>query len=319
MGKLAEVVDVSDCKDISTVLKKSNTAWEPAVKPIAGIKEHPKSQGITVVSPEGFHAIVRPDTMQTLGICSSRYRPNSHVVHLAKLDNMVKTGALVPERVSLWDSGRLMAFQFRAPVLDAEIQTSDRVSPLLTLAFFNDGKHGDMSFFADFRWACTNQLGKVADANSGNGRAAHRGDIFGKYEEMLYARIDDMKKVSATRYQRMRTMLKRSIGGQGLVNYWTHSLFGPEKADIVTKELFEAKPEEKLSAAAKQVKGVLAAYRGDDCGAPGSVWQAYNAITSYITHAHGRTAAARGKNALISNSTNKVLDSAYTAATRIAV
>src|SRR5687768_11085711 len=128
--KLAQTVDVSGCATINDVLNRSNTAWEPTTSKLASTASGPVTTDI--------HAIVRPDTNQILGVCSKRFKPNSHVVHLARLDSMVRHGDLKPERVSVWDSGSLMAFQFRAPTLDAAILPGDTVSPLLTLAFYND-------------------------------------------------------------------------------------------------------------------------------------------------------------------------------------
>lgn len=313
MSQKATVVSVRNCKNITEVLQASDTAWEPVASPVAATQER-TGEAFKPIKSGGFHAILRPDTMEALGICSSRYKPNSHVVHLARLDNMVRNGDLCPERVSVWDSGRIMAFQFSLPVLDAEIVTGDRVSPLLTLAFFNDGKHGDMSFFSDFRWACTNQMGMVCKANAGNGRAQHRGNVHATYEKLLSERIDEMKSVSSVRYQNMRRMLKQSIGGKALLSYFAVALGVPtmeESVDAVYKN-------EATTPHEKAILGVLDAYREDDAGAKTTVWQAYNAVTRFMTHKVGRTSAARSRNVMFSKESQEVLARAYEGAARLA-
>lgn len=296
MGKLATTFDVSKCKSIMDVLSESGTAWEPSAHPINGIMEHKSSTGITSVDGHGHYAILRPDTMQVLGTASGRYRPNSHVAHLGRLDRLVRNGDLLPVNVSVWDSGKLMAFQFRSTVLDHDITKGDTVSPLLTLAFYNDGKHGDMSFFADFRWSCTNQLGRVAKAMVGNERAYHRGDVAGKYETILMEQITDLKESAEWRYKAMQDMVRKKLPGKDLLLYWAEVL-SIKSPDEVISNMY-AKPGE-IVGDGRTLQNVLGCYRQDDCGAPGSMWHAFNAITRYVTHVQGRSRAVRSARALL--------------------
>lgn len=290
MSKLAETVDVSGCTTINDVLNRSHTAWEPATSKLSQTASGPVDTD--------FHAIIRPDTNKILGICTKRFKPNSHVVHLARLDNMVRQGDLKPERVSIWDSGSLMAFQFRAPNLDATILPGDSVSPLLTLAFYNDGKHGDMSFFADFRWSCTNQLGRVAAAMEGKKRVAHRGDVHGNYEKYLAERIQEMGSHTAARYEVMKKMAQRELVGEDVLFFWQNSL---DFRSNPARELIGWDGKASLSSEAKQLQAVLGDYREDPTAAPGTVWQAFNAVTRYLTHTAGRNAATRSRRALMGN------------------
>jgi hypothetical protein len=307
MSKLAQVVEVADCSTITEVLSKSNTAWEPQTARVTGLATG------TVTSD--FHAIIRPDTNQTLGICTKRYKPNSHVVHLARLDNMVRHGDLKPERVSIWDHGMLLAYQFRAPVLDAEILPGDSVSPLLTLAFYNDGKHGDMSFFADFRWACTNQLGRVAAAMEGKKRTAHRGDVHGNYEKAMTDRISEMSQQARSRYEAMKKMAQKDLtNGDNILFFWQNSL---DLRSNPARELMGWNGTDDLSSEAKQLQQVLGCYREDPTNAPGTVWQAYNAVTRYLTHNVGRNAATRSRRALM-GTYDQLQQKAFEEGTRLA-
>lgn len=305
--KLAKTVDVSGCTTINEVLNRSNTAWEPTTTQIAATK-------LALVDTD-FHAVVRPDTNQILGICSKRFKPNSHVVHLARLDSMVRNGDLKPEMVSVWDSGSLMAFQFRAPSLDADILPGDTVSPLLTLAFYNDGKHGDMSFFADFRWSCTNQLGRVADAMEGQRRVAHRGDVHGNYERHLTERIQAMSGSVQSRHETMKRMTDKAMNGEDILFYWQNALGLKTNPG---RELISWNGTVPLSSEAKVLQTVLGDYREDPTQAPGTVWQAYNAVTRYLTHTAGRNAATRQRRALMGGYQTQQ-QAAYEEAARLAV
>ncbi len=60
-----------------------------------------------------------------------------------------------------------------------------------------------------------------------------------------------------------------------------------------------AKEGEVLSADGKVLKALVADWRADDHGVPGSVWHAYSAVTRYTTHTEGRNEATRMQRALI--------------------
>lgn len=291
MGKVANFVEVNGCKCIAEVLEKSGTDWEPDVKPIASLTGQ---QG--AVDSNRWRAVYRPDTGQVLGCVTNRYNVNSHVYHVAKLDRLVRNGDLVPAYVSVWDNGRMLSFQFRAPVLDMAITEHDKVSPLLTLAFFHDGKGGDMSFFSDFRWFCKNQLGKVADANKGNGKAYHRGDVSGAYDDMMVKRISELGSSLQSRYAAMRQMTGKPLGGRKLLDYFSQSL-GVENAITVVDDLW--RDPNNIKGEGKRIKEVLYSYREDETEAPGTVWQAFNGVTRYVSHVQGRNDATRSARALL--------------------
>jgi hypothetical protein len=310
-SKIAKNTDVSECVSISEVLQKTDTGWEPVVKSIAAVQGD--STDTVAIQPMGYRAIVRPDNGTMLGCVTDRYRPNSHVYHVGKLDTLVRNGDLRPAFVSVWDGGRVIAYQFRATLLDMTIRDGDKVSPLLTLAFFHDGKGGDMSFFADFRWFCKNQMGSVAKANTGNAKAWHKGNVMGNYDDMLMRQIASMQTDLKPRYDAMRRMAENSVGGRNLLAYFARS-FGMVDPDKSVNELWTAPSEAKGDAGI--LKKVLHAYREDDCGAPGSIWQAYNAMTRYLSHEAGTSPATRAARVLL-GSDQKVLGEAYNEATKL--
>ncbi len=272
MGKIAKMFDVSGVSNVQNMLEVSQTNWDIEGREAGG----------------GFTALVRPDNGTPLAFVGERYRTNSHREQLYALDTFVRNGDLLPVTVSSWDNGAILAYQFQVPALDITVHDSDRVSPLLTLAFAYGFKLADTAFFSDFRWFCKNQLGKVAELSAGY-RVKHRGNVKSKYADMLGNRLTELKSDLADRYKAMRGMTTKLLGGRNLHNYIGQSL-GCTDAEIVEAYV---KPTEDLRRNAAKIPEVLDCYLEDDCGAPGTVWQAFNAVTRYESHHTGRTVESR--------------------------
>jgi hypothetical protein len=292
VGKIANVVDVSECTSIQQVLTKSGTDWEPIlVRPTYGEFQRVEED----FDPGSFRAIVNPSTKNALGFVKGKYRTQSHTEQLNMLQPSVTNGIFVPQSVSVWDDGAAIAYQFRVTVLE-KLREGIGTSPLLTLAFFHDGKGSDMAFFADFRWFCKNQMGMVADITKGLSRARHCSGNRITYQDIMADQVKALEGVVMPRYNQYARMMGNGLTGKPLLSYFGESL-GMKEPGKVVDELY-AEPQ-KPKAEAKTLKEVLAAYREDKTEAPNSVWHAFNGVTRYITHNQGRNPATRAARALL--------------------
>ncbi len=286
MGKIAAVVDVSSARTISDMLQQSGTDWDAKVVP-AGMT-------LTDINGGGFKAIVRPDSNTALAFVGDRYRTNSHRDQLGKLETYVANGDILPHNVSVWDNGAIMAYQFRVPSLDANIIGSDRVSTLLTLMFSYGFRVADMAFFGGFRAFCKNQMGLFAKL-AGDDRVRHRGDVNAKYHDVLGRRISELGGELTGRFDTMRRMTTTPLKGRALAEYFGEAI-GATKEEI---DQSWVTPKEDLRGTAAKLPDVIDCYAADDCGAEGTVWQAYNAVTRYGTHKNGRSEANRQRTMLM--------------------
>ncbi len=286
MSKIAKSTDVSACESIDAMLQASQTDWDPETVD-AGVSVTDR-QG-RPINGGGYRAIIRPDSSTALAFVGERYRVNSHRRQLAELEPFVRAGDLIPSNVSVWDNGALLAFQFRCPDLDMVIRGRDVVSPLLTLAFCYGFKLADSAFFSDFRWFCKNQLGQVAKVSTD--RVKHRGDVVGRFGEVMGTRLAGLKGELADRYRAMRLMIERPLGGRALVEYVGASLGAtPEEVDRAW-----VMPADELTGTAARIPEVLECYQVDTCDAEGTVWQAYNAVTRHQTHKVGHNDLTRAR------------------------
>ncbi len=289
MGKIAEIVDVTGCNSIEHMLRQSHTDWD-----IESLAAGHSEQGRGKVESAGFRALVRPDTNTALAYVGARYRTNSHRLQLGKLDHAVRSGMLLPQSVSVWDNGAILAYQFRVPELDSNIIGTDRVSTLLTIMHSYGFRVADMAFFCNFRAFCKNQMGAFARM-CGEDRVRHRGDVETRFGDMLGKRITELGGEVKSRTETMRLMTGKSLSGRALAEYFGESV-GATKAEI--DQAWIAPPED-LRGTASKIPEVLECYAADDAGAAGTVWQAYNAVTRYGTHKSGRNEANRQRTMLM--------------------
>lgn len=305
MSKLAKVFDVSECKSVLDVLAHSHTDWEPLkVNPTYARDNYGTEDAID----SDYMAIVNPKTQRALAFVKGRYKTQSHVSQVMNLEKLVINGDIKPNNVSVWDGGSMIAYQFSVPSLASVIHDKDTVSPLLTLAFFHDGKGADMTFFSDFRWSCKNQLGRVALVNDGFDRARHTAGNRVKFEDMLMGRISALGSELSGRYLDMSAMTARKLTGKNLLTYFARSIGAKDDHAEVVDSIYRNPKEVKGKASI--VKDIVMAYREDDCGAPSSVWHAFNGVTRYVTHYQGRWEGTRRAKALLGTG-DKILSDAF--------
>lgn len=294
MGKLAKIVNMPACNSIQAMLEDSGTNWDAEVIDAAG----------QMFGDGGFRAVVRPDTREALSFVGSRFKANNHREQLSALQPLVAEGIIVPASVSLWDNAAMMAFQFRVPSLEVVVHDSDKVMSLLTLIFNYTGTGSDMAFFAGFRAFCKNQMGAFSKL-AGSDRVRHKGEVGIRYADIMGRRIQELTGETAERADTMRRMLSKPLQGRALVEYFGDSV-GASKEE---KDAAWITAPEELRGTAARIPEVVECYQSDDCGAGGSVWQAYNAVTRYTTHKAGRSDVTRLRNILDPKGTNAAINS----------
>lgn len=290
MSKIATRYDVTDCKSAADILTKCGLMWEPELRPAAYIGDQQAE------TSDGFRAVVNPVSGKALAYTGPRFRPNSHVKTVNDMEPLMLSGSITPHHVSVWDGGGKIALQYRCPELDVTVGAKSIISPLLTLVINHDSAGSDRSFFADFDFWCKNQAGLVAKI-AGDG-VRHSGQILQRYEDLVEQRILSLKGGLGDRYLTMRKMADspRQLRGKDLVSYFARVMdFEPQSVDNTYRAAHEG---EVLSAEGKVLKAMVADWRSDDHGVPGSVWHAYSAVTRYTTHTEGRNEATRALRAL---------------------
>lgn len=293
MGKIAKIVETQFSNTIEGMLNASGTNWDAKLVP-ARLSDSPSP------ATGGFNAIVRGDSGTPLAFVSERFRPNSHRQQLQALSPLVESGLIKPASVSMWDNGAILAYQFSVPSLEIAVGGTDKVSHLLTLMYSYGFKVADMAFVAGFRAFCKNQMGAFARL-AGDDKVRHRGDVVGKYADILRKRISELTGEVQERGQLMAAMGERMLTAKATLDYIGQSI-GVTQADVerayvsTSEELHAGGPSD---AGPRRILDVIDCYKQDNCGAEGSVWHAYNAVTRYTTHKYGKNDASRMRSVMM--------------------
>lgn len=297
-AKLAHTYDLTGLVSVDEILAYTSTNFIPTLKvPAIGSSVIP-----------GWRAIVREDTGSVFGFVSPKYQPNRHVDHMMAIDPLVRSGDLRPVNASVWAGGAMIAYQFEAPALTTMIATSDTVSPLLTLAFRNDGQGGDRSFFSSFRFFCLNQMGQVGKISAS---IRHGSGIIGNYADALMAAVGQLQSDMPAQFQWYRKLAQcqRVLRSNDYIEYFG-KVFEVDGVQVIQK----LNHGEKVPASEVRLLDGLTQALEQERRMPGvsDVWAAYNAVTRYTTHMAGRSEALRTQRAIFDNSKiyTKALDAA---------
>lgn len=300
MSKVAKRYEnLTDCRSPEELLARCGLNWEPEIQRARTLFTDPETGNQVIREDHKHYAIVHPKSGAPLGFATDRFRANSHIKLVHDLWPLVKHGSATPDRVSVWDGGGRIALQFRCHELDVKVGPKSVVSPLLTLVVNHDAEGADRGFFADFDYWCKNQAGLVAKIQGAG--VKHSSGIISRYEELLEDRIRSMRgsRDMHDRYALMGKMADsgRTLRGRDLMVYFARALELDQEA--FSESFWNALAAGKPDAAGKVLAAVLADYRADDHGVPGSVWHAYSAVTRYTTHTEGRSEATRSERSLL--------------------
>lgn len=264
--KIAKVVDVATCRNANEILVTSDTDWAP----------HAVSLDTLGPNPRGLQAILRPDNGALFGTVGDRYTVRDHRESIVALDGLIRMGDIRPVSVSVWDNGACLAYQFGVRGSEANGSLGS-VETFLTLASWHDGKGAERCFFSDFRWFCKNQMGAVNRSEGAEVRIRHSATVSERFASTLQERISSLRAGEvAQRRENYRRMMSHKFSPKNLLQ-WT--------ADAIQL------PADDLGERSDRVMApLLASYAADDCGAPNTLWHAYNAATRVLTH-EGRNQA----------------------------
>ena len=294
MTKIATRYDVTDCVTAEQLLATCGLNWEPEMRRAS----YHVGEGAPVDGAcDKFRAVVNPSTGKALAYASPRFRPNSHIKAVHDLWPLVLNGSATPQNVSVWDGGGRIALQFRCHDLDVKVGPRSIISPLLTLVVNHDAMGADRGFFCDFDYWCKNQAGMVARVQEAGVR--HSSGIIQRYESLLENRIRSVRGHLGDRYATMKLMAESAVQVRGveLVSYFARAMdFAPTSVADTYKAANEG---EVLSAEGKVLRAIVADWRADDHGVPGTAWHAFSAVTRYTTHTEGRNEATRLQRAML--------------------
>lgn len=265
---------------VDEALKLSGLNWE------VGLENIFRGDGSMV---KGSKLMTRLDTKAELATVGLRYTPLQNKDAFAWFEPIVESKEVVFETAGSLKDGKIVWVLGRIANNDCmEIKKDDNVCKYILLSHSHDGTQAIRSGFTPIRVVCNNTLS--LSQNSASSKLLRIKHTQGAKENL--DKVREVMKIANSEFEataeQYRYLAGKNINAKDLEKY-VKVVFNVEdndKARIINKiiPLFETAPGQKLA--------------GDN------YWGAYNAITYFNSHEHGRNADNRLSSVWFGNSAN---------------
>lgn len=253
---------------------------------------------VNSIEVEGYKAVVRNDSMKTLGIVSDRYQPIQNTQAGDVMDALVAEGNAHIEVAGALDDGQRLWMLAHIPA-DFEVIKGDSVKPYVLLAWGHDGKHGLAAKLTPIRVVCNNTL----TAALGN-RWSKTADVYVKHTKTAVLRIEEAQRaLGLIRAQVEQTAeAYQALGAARVSDEQVAGYFG----NVFPSPQGDSAPEESVERWIAQQERLGQLYHegvGSEMSV-GTAWGAYNAVTEYVDHVYpvlqsGKVSQARLQSAVL--------------------
>jgi phage/plasmid-like protein (TIGR03299 family) len=256
-------------------LIETPVSW--SIQDDAGTLHHEKAQG--------FKAIVRDDG-RVLGIHSDAYGLVQPGEVFKRFEPLIDSGLVELEAGGSLYEGRRMWALAKVRGADAEILPGDTVKGYVLFQESWDGSTQSGMGLTNVRVVCANTLAAAqGDVSYRTRHTRHVNARLDSYRDQIAGVLQGFQKS----VENMRALAARKVTRQAQEVYVREVIAGPESLAV------GAELSTKLENKVQNVITLLDTQKGLEFvpAIRGTAWQAYNAVTEYLTHEHGRTVDSR--------------------------
>ncbi len=320
-------VQVEGMQSARMMLEHASMTWRVIMEPVYF------KDGTEV---PGKRALLREDSRGFFDIASDHYMPIQNVENADTMDALIANGATMETIGSLDDGKRCWALA-RIPG-NFDVVKGDEIKPYVLMAWGHDGKHGVAGKLTPVRVVCNNTL----QAAMGYGKWKENSDFFIRHSKNASVNIDAARDALGMVAKQIEdtTELFRALANRPLTQTestdYVSQVF-PYPASVRAESTEETlarlmgNPVGELEKAARdamgrvdEVRGIIVRLMGEGKGAeyaPGTAWNAYNAVTEYTDHVYpvlqsGQVSTVK-QQAVLFGATARVKDRALSLATTL--
>jgi len=257
--------------------------WEVALQPIFVNGSLNLDGGYEQVEAKGYKGVVRQSDFATLGVVGGKYVPIQNAESFEWFDAVVAGGKARYETVGAINGGRRV---FAAAKLDKEVRVSaskvmgDSILPYIMLTNTHDGTGVHEALFTGIRPVCQNTVRMALKGAKHSVKIRHTKSATDKMKQAI-----EVAKRAEEYFDAV----------QETSNLLASTAFSKQQMVALTEVLFPAS--EEVSTRTENNRETLLNLFGGGRGTFGeTAWDAYNAVTEYVTHERG-TRVSEGKSA----------------------
>ena len=250
--------------------------WRVDVAPIAPVKLV-KGQQVTLPMSDRWFATVRSDTQQILGIVGSYYQPIQNQEAFSFFDSVVQQGLAMYEVVGCLGRGEVIWLLAKVPGELRIAGTDDISHKYLLLTTRHDGQMSLRMFYTPVRVVCQNTLTTALHSRESTDGIRIR------HLSNMACHIEEAKKMLGmvnTRFEKLNdafNLMNRISVDTQWVNSYVNQLFPSQSSKPQVGANLRNKRE--------QVISMMDLPENSFPKIRGTVWSAYNAVTSWVDHA----------------------------------
>jgi len=281
---------VQEAPSIKEAIKLAGLDWQVELQPLQA------GENIPVTTNK---AVVRTSDNSVLGIVGNQYKPLQNTEAFNFFEPLVENGLVSLETAgSLYNGKRI--FILANTNCQGDVVKDDTVESFILLSNGHDGYLSVRVGFTPIRVVCNNTLTAAHDSNlSKLIRVKHSSSVVENLQ-LIQGIMDTVNGEFLTTMEQYRELAKRDINQSDLQKY-VKQVFSVQKLENIINE-YEEKQEienfrSKLMDKVEEYFEMEPAHK---------VWNAYNAVNSYLNHDRGRTLESRYNSTWYGD--NKLLD-----------
>jgi phage/plasmid-like protein (TIGR03299 family) len=238
-------------------------------------------------NPVRHKATYRTDTGEVFGVVGPRWEPYQNDEAAKVIEPLVERGILKLHTAGTLRNGARMWIQCETGE-DVEIVPGDDIRRFFTFSMGHDGLLGINIGFTAVRIVCANTLrASLEDSFSKHVRIHHNGNIAVNVENLIEG-IDFEKQQFEATTEKFKFLASRGVNKDDL-RKWCRIVTDPQN---IEKKWEEVSTRRKNIIEHIELLADLGTGNNVE-GVQGTWWAAYNGLTQYLSHEHGRTPESR--------------------------
>lgn len=271
---------VENAPNIKEAIKLAGLDWTVSIRPL-------KTNDEDQLSVTTHNAVVKDTTKDVLGIVGNSYKPLQNSEAFDFFEPFIDNDMATLETAGSLFNGKKVFILAKINCGLADVAQDDFIENFVLLSNSHDGSQAIRVGFTPIRVVCNNTLSSAISSNASKLiRVRHMGNVVANMEE-LRETMDLVNKQFLATIEQYRELTKKDINQTDLRKY-VKQCFSWKPIEQMIKDYDESiEIEETRSKLIKRVEEIF------ELEPAHKVWNAYNAVNSYLNHERGKTLESR--------------------------
>ena len=271
---------VENAPSIKEAIKLAGLDWNVELRPLCTNE----NESIAITSHQ---AVVKEDTTSVLGIVGNQYKPLQNSEAFEFFEPFIDNDMATLETAGSLFNGKKVFILAKINCGFSDVAQDDFIENFVLLSNSHDGSQAIRVGFTPIRVVCNNTLSSAISSDASKLiRVRHMGNVVSNLED-LRETMDLVNKQFLATVEQYRELTKKDINSNDLRKY-IKQCFSWKPLEQMIKEYDEhIEIEETRSKLINRIEEIF------ELEPAHKVWNAYNAVNSYLNHERGKTLESR--------------------------